>query len=116
MSPIIAPAVATRHLERLETASPTMAKADLKNLELSWRERIGRAVGRSFALADLSQKEAAALLSRDPGQVGRWLTGAERAQLDILFAVAALRQPLVQALGELAGADVQITVTLRGAR
>lgn len=101
-----------RHLSRLENLSPVMAKADLKNLETG-RAQIGRAVLRCFALAGVSQKEGAALLNRDAGQVQRWIVGSERVQLDAVFAVEQLRQPFVQALGELAGADVRVVITIR---
>lgn len=84
-----------------------MAKADLKNRESA--QLIGRVVQRCFALAGISQKEAAALVNRDPAQVARWISGAERPQMDALLAVESLRQPLVIALAELAGSGVEVT-------
>lgn len=90
-----------------------MAKADLKNLEKVWREEIGRAIQRTFAMAGVSQKEGAALLERDQAQVARWIAGAERAQIDTLFAVDALRHHLIIALAELAGAAVEVTTQIR---
>lgn len=100
------------HREKSEIARPVMAKADLTNREV-WRTRVGRAVQRAFSLAGLTQQQAADLIQRDRAQVARWASGGERPQLDALFAVETLRQPLIQAFSELAGADVEITVRLR---
>jgi hypothetical protein len=109
--------VGNRHLERLENLPLTQAKADLTKHELgeNAKEMVGKAVGRCFALAGLSQKEAAALVGREAAQISRWISGAERPQLDVLFVHPCLRQPLVQALAELAGdgVDVQTVVTMR---
>lgn len=101
------------HVERLETARPVMAKADLKKNDRPWREQIGRAIQRTFSLAGVSQKEAAALLDRDQAQIARWTSGAERPQVDALFAVDSLRQPLLLALAELAGEGVDIETVVR---
>lgn len=103
------------HLDRLEMR-PTMAKADLKNLEDRWREQVGRAVQRCFLLAGRSQKEAAALIGRDAAQVQRWIAGTERPQFDAIFAVDELRQALVIALAELAGAGVEVETVVRISR
>jgi transcriptional regulator with XRE-family HTH domain len=83
-----------------------MAKADLKNLEADFKAQIGQAIQRAFSLAGWTQKEAAAQLDRDPGQVARWIAGTERPQMDVLFAVEALRWPLIQSLAALAQAEV----------
>jgi len=114
MAPIIAANAAPVHPVLGETGRPRMAKANLPKTETRpWRQEIGRAVLRAMSLRGWSLKELAAAIGRDVRQVGRWTTGEERAQLDALFAVESLRQPLVQALSELAGADVEVTVRLR---
>lgn len=100
------------HLQTLETVPLIQAKASLKNLE-DWRELVGRAIQRCLSLAGITQKEAAALLHRDPAQIQRWIVGSERAQMDTLFSVECLRQPLIQSLSEMAGADVEVTISLR---
>lgn len=87
-----------------------MAKA---NLNLHERVELGQAVQRCFALAGLSQKEAAALVQRDPAQIARWIAGAERAPIEVIFAVAILRRPLVIALAELAGEGVSVVTEIR---
>lgn len=89
-----------------------MAKV-VKKIEDGWRERIGCAIQRCFSLAGRTQKEAAALVDRDPAQVQRWIAGTERPQLDALFAVDELRGPLVVALSELAGDHVEIETVVR---
>lgn len=99
------------HLDRLEIPAPRPAKADLKDLENPWRLSVGRAVARAIQLAGLSQKEAAALVGRDQAQLQRWTTGAERPQLDALFAVDVLREPLVIALAALSE-DIEITTQI----
>ncbi len=108
----VPPSDRRRHLQTLETVRPVMAKAPLNPIETG-RVQIGRAVQRMCALAGVSQKEAAALLERDPAQVARWISGAERAQVDALFAVARFRQPFIVALSELAGGDVEIETIVR---
>jgi len=109
----VASAAVAGHLDTLENLRPAMAKADLKKVEPSWRTQIGRAIQRCFALAGLTQKEAAAKVDRDQAQVARWCSGAERAQFDALFAVEELRGPLVVALAELAGVEVDTVIRVR---
>lgn len=101
------------HLSKVEKVRPSMAKADLKEIEHHWRQRIGKAIARCFKLADVSQKEGAGLLDRDQGQIARWISGAESQQLHAIFAVEQLRQPLVIALSEQAGAEVVTTITVK---
>lgn len=97
-------------LDRFETRQP----ADLNKVEADWKVQIGHAIQRCFSLAGLTQKEGAAKVGRDQAQVARWISGAERPQLDLLFAVEDLRQPLVLALAELAGnVEVQTVITIR---
>lgn len=103
-----------RHHNRFENLAAQMAKAALKNLEKPWREQIGAAIERALKLAGLTQKEGWALLGHNDGaQLNRWIKGTERPQLDTLFAVEMLRQPLAQALAEIAGAEVEVTVRMR---
>lgn len=88
-----------------------MAKASCDaRPEIDWRQQIGRAIERAFSLAGITQKQAAGLIERDQAQVARWIGGVDRPQLDAIFAVEELRQPLIQALAELAGNVVVETV------
>jgi hypothetical protein len=84
-----------------------MAKADLKNLE---REELGRVIERTFELAGLSQKEAAALLERDQAQIARWIAGTERPQLESIYATPTLRARLLLAMAEQAGVAVRMVI------
>lgn len=111
MNTSIAESMDARHLERLDDVRPRMAKA-LNKVETPWREQVGQAIQRAFALAGVTQKEAAGLLDRDQAQVARWISGAERPQVDAIFAVDRLRSSLVLALSELAGPDVEIETTI----
>jgi hypothetical protein len=98
--------------QRLDAVRPVMAKALLK-VEESWREQVGHAIARTFALAGVSQKEAAALLERDPAQIARWVASSERPALDLLFSVRLFRGPLVIALSELAGESAEVVTEIR---
>ena len=89
-----------------------MAKASLNKIEQAGRQTLGRVVRLCFEIAGLSQKEAAARVNRDQAQVARWISGDERAQVDTLLAVDALRQPLLLALAELAGDGVAVETTI----
>lgn len=105
------------HRELPENARGAMAKADLRKAETEgWRARIGSALRRALSLNGWSLKEFAGAVDRDPRQCARWLDGSERPQLDVVFAVEELRQPLVIALAELAGTDVVTTITVRARR
>ena len=86
-----------------------MAKADLKKVEQGGRELTGKALTRCFEIAGLSQKEAAALVNRNPSQVARWLAGTETAPLHVLLSVRQLHGPLVIALAEVTQAAAVTT-------
>jgi hypothetical protein len=90
-----------------------MAKAALPKAE-SARDA-GRAIDRARQLCGWSLKEFAGAAQRGERQLARWIDGTEHPQLDTLFAIVAFRQPLVQALAEIAGAGIEVTtsITLR---
>ena len=104
---------AARHLSRLENLPVVMAKADLNKGETPWREQVGHAIARTFALAGVSQKEAAALLERDPAQIARWIASSERPAIDLIFSVRLFRGPLVIALSEMAGECAEVVTEIR---
>lgn len=103
--------------ERAEIPRPTMAKANLRKAETrDYRPDIGRAITRARLLLELSLKELAAKVDRDPRQVARWENGSERPQLDALWALEEFRVPLVQAFAEQckdSGVEVRTVITLR---
>ena len=121
--------VATDNVPQVNRAGPPvlsemqrrpMAKANLRKTAITakttaGRLAIGRAIQRAMTLCGWSLKEFAAAVGRDPRQCARWMDGTERPQLDIVFAVPALHQPVIQAFAELAGAGVEVTtqITLR---
>lgn len=93
---------------------PRVAKAGLRKAETEvWAKAVGQAVQRAVSICGWSLKEFAAAIGREERQCARWIAGDERAQLDTMFAVEALRQPLVQALAELAEAEVVVSVRFR---
>ncbi len=71
--------------------------------------QVGRAVARAVAMTGWSHKEAAAQIGVDDAEFGKWLSGGRRPQFDRLFAVAALRQPLIVALADLGGDGITVT-------
>lgn len=90
-----------------------MAKADLRKAEIddaAWRTAVGRVIERAKELSGFTLKQFADVVHRDERQVARWFSAAERPQFDAIFAVEALRQPVIQALAELAGNVVIETV------
>lgn len=103
-----------RHLLTSESTRPRMAKADLRKAEADeWKANVGRAIQRAYLLCGWTLKEFADKVKRDERQLARWISGEERPQLDTLFAVVALRQALIIALAELAGAGVEVETTVR---
>lgn len=113
MAPTVTAAASVNPLSRLESVSPSPAKADLKNRENVGKGLIGRAISRCFNLAGITQKEAAAKVDRDVAQVARWIAGTERAQIDAIFSVEELRRPFVIALAELVGEGVEVETVVR---
>lgn len=100
------------HPERAER----MAKMDLRFSDQQprdFRQVIGEALARAISLVGWTLKEAGAALDKDPRQVARWLNGQERAQFDAIFAVEELRQPMLIALSEIAGAGVERETVIR---
>lgn len=94
MAHTIPQVASTGHLSRLENLPRRQASANLKNLD-GWRQRAGEALAIAIRLAHLTRKEAAALIGRDEAQLARWISGAERLQLDAILAVEQLRAPMV---------------------
>lgn len=118
MASTVAPGRPSPHPELPEMARKSIAKAVLRKADATpeVRQQVGRAIARAGSICGWTLKEFAAYVGRDPRQLARWISGVERPHFDALFAVPELRQPLVQALSELAGADVEINIKLRVAR
>lgn len=86
----------------LPDTRPRMIKASIRKADTdAWKQKVGRAIHRAMHLVGWSLKELAAHADRDERQVSRWLAGTERAQIDVLMAVEALRWPLMLSLAEL---------------
>lgn len=69
--------------------------------DITWNARIGTAIQAAVAIVGWSNKEAAAMVGVDDAEFGKWLSGGRRPQLDRLFALEALRWPLIQCLAKL---------------
>jgi transcriptional regulator with XRE-family HTH domain len=87
--------------------------AHVNPIDVSWLREIGAAIGRAIEVLGWSGKEAAAKVGVDPAELTRWLTGERRPQMDRLFAVPELRQPLVTTLAALADAEVVTEIRFR---
>jgi ribosome-binding protein aMBF1 (putative translation factor) len=94
-----------------------MAKAALPQGENdSFRSElrlIGECLDEARRVVGWSVDQLAGELKRDSKQVGRWMRGEERTQVDVVFSVAVLRQPFVVALAKRAGCEVETTVRVR---
>lgn len=105
-----------RSLPLLSGNPARMAKAALDLPRKTRKEErwalVGPAIDRCRTLVQLSLKEFADAIGHPESQVRDWIRGEERPQLDAIFAVPAFREPLVQALGELAG-TIEIETVLR---
>lgn len=82
---------------------PRMAKADLSKGEKRqfWPE-LGACLDAARRELGWTVDQLSAELQRDSKQVGRWIRGEERTQVDAVFCVEPLRAPFVVALAKLA--------------
>lgn len=101
MAPMVADSPLAGH--RLNSENPDVS--DLKKIEIPESRRlVGQILMRARKVLGWSQKELAAALEaatgekRDPAQLARWESGAERWQFDVLIQVEPLRQQLVIAM------------------
>lgn len=96
----------------LPETTDRIAKADLRKAETDWKQALGGVIAR--VQGTWSLKEFAALIGREERQVKRWMTGEERPQFDLLFAVEALQKPLVIELAKLAHVEIETVIRVRG--
>lgn len=75
---------------------------------------LGRVVERAIALAGLTKDQAGREMGyANASTISRWLSGEESVQLGRVWAVEALRMPLIQALAEAAESGVVVETTVR---
>ena len=95
---------------RTKTAHSALRKPEKRpDDELLWLE-LGSAIERARVLRGWTLDQLARHCpprGRDPRQIAKWIAGAERPQLDVLFAIRDFRQPLIIALAELAGIQAE---------
>lgn len=95
---------------------PRMAKARMDKADPEQsadRRLIGQALNRARELRGWNLNQFADAVQRDPRQVARWFSGTERAPMDAIFAVESLRQPVIVAFSEIAGAGVEVITEIR---
>jgi hypothetical protein len=89
-----------------------MAKAAIRKPDgRDYRFEIGRAIDAARLSLGWNLDEFSQHVHRDQRQLARWMSGVERPQFDALFAVEALRAPLVIALAGLSS-DIRVTTTI----
>ena len=93
-----------------DTAKGHMAKADARKPDTAWNAMIGAAIQRAILAVWETNQLAAHEIGVDDAEFGKWMSGARRAQMDKLFAVERLRQPLMAELSKLAGATVRLQI------
>ncbi len=101
---------AERHLNSLDMGKARMAKADVKIPDIDWNAVVSKAITRAVRDVWDNDKEAAGEIGVDAGEFCKWLNGSRRPQLDKLWAIERLRQPLCVRLSQLAGAAIQTRV------
>lgn len=92
---------------------PTRSGQAAVGPEDDFRGKVGAAIDRARTLRGWNLDELSHACRRDPRQVAKWISGLERPQFDVLFAVETFRKPLVIALAELAGQGVEIDTVIR---
>lgn len=115
MSPIVTDEPRARHLLRSEI--PTrMAKAGLSALRKAENNEpnlVGAALERAVSVCGWTLDEFSGKVGRNERQCRRWMTGQEHQQMDTLFAVKELQQPLIIELAKIAGEGIEISTTVR---
>ena len=92
---------------------PQMVKAVLsKGESADYLKELGECLDFARRMVGWNHDQLADALKRDKKQVGRWMRGEERTQVDQVFAVEALRAPFVIALARVANCCEEET-TLR---
>ncbi|MGP1666192.1 MAG: helix-turn-helix domain-containing protein [Rhodanobacter sp.] len=114
MATSIADTSPSRHRQSLEAVRPSMAKADLKEVEnRDFRSEIGAALVRMRMLVGETADQVARELGKDPAQISRWEKGSERPALDAYMAVERYRFPMLIVLAGLLDAEVVTTVQMK---
>ncbi len=90
-------------------------KADLRKPESEDAlKELGECLDFARRAVGWNLEQLAGAMDRDPRQVQRWIDGKERVQIDTVFRVPQLRQPLVIALARLSQEfDEDVTLTAR---
>ncbi len=102
----------TAEVDKRLPVLPDTGKARMARIpDIDWNASIGRAIQRAISDVWSSHKEAAAEIGVDDAEFGKWLSGARRPQLDKLWAITRLRQPLCVRFAELAGACIETRVS-----
>lgn len=119
MPSTLAPSAVVAHRQRAEIPAPRMAKANLQKLETAgYREAVGRCMSRARKALGWSLQELANAIeretrdTRDISQLGRWESGKERLQTDVLMSVPEFGAQFVIALAALPK-NVEIVTEIR---
>jgi len=89
------------------------AKADIRKADTeAYYASLGGCIEEVRRVSGLTLKEFAAVIGKDERQIARQIAGADRPQLEAVFAIDRFRGPLVIALAKLA-ADVDVVTEIR---
>lgn len=119
MALTVATADARRHVLSSDVGRKPMAKAELPDVRIAdnadFRAISGRCLDRArLALGWNLNELADAMGRRDPRQIARWISGADRLHLDAVIAVPALHTQFVIALATINDAiEVVTTIAVR---
>ena len=96
---------------------PKMAKASLgKGETREFRAElllIGECLDEARRVVGWSVERLSQELEKDSKQVGRWMSGEERTQVDVIWTVPVLRQPFMVALAKRADCTIETIVRVR---
>ena len=97
----------------LSDTGARMAKADIRKSDTEmYYAALGGCIEEVRRVSGLTLKEFSAVVGKDERQVKRQIDGADRPQLEAVFAIERFRGPLVIALAKLA-ADVDVVTEIR---
>jgi len=110
----IATETANGHRNSFDDVRPVMAKADLKKVaDAQKRRAFGQILSRAVELAGLLDKDVCDRLDVDRGQLSRWFSGMENAQVWKFQADDLLAPALIAAQAEVTpGATIHTVIEL----
>lgn len=100
---------------RLPDKAARMAKANSRSADTdAYYKDLGKCMKEVMRVLDLSLEEFAYALKKDDRYIARQLTGEDRPQIEVVFAVERFRAPMVIALAQMsAGVETVTTISFK---